>query len=383
MHTGFTTPESYKERILRARQRIRAVYAHRNREMPFIVNYMNYWMEGESPSLIPESYFDDPAVMTDFQIGKIVHHMEHFDDDYIPFLHPWFGTGVVPSALGCRIEFMKYGDPAIRGTAIDRPEQFRELKKPDPYRDGLMPRVLETIDYMKGHTDLPVSVTDTQGPLNIALSICGVEKLFSWMLLHPGLAHELMEFSTEVLIDWVRVQKKHAGQDSTSGAWPHGIYLPRGMGGIWLSDDDCTQLPADMYREFVVPYNSKVLQAFGGGTIHFCGTAEHQIENFLHTEGLTGINNFCMGNFSQVKKMQELFEDRIALMICDFAPMDIKSYFRELFLFLRNKGNILASYIAPEFALGKGQYELVSRNGNQIARTIYHTIQQHNKMQIK
>lgn len=39
-----------------------------------------------------------------------------------------------------------------------------------------------------------------------------------------------------------------------------------------------------------------------------------------------GINNFCMGNFEQVAKMQELFEDKIALMVCDFAPLDFDKY---------------------------------------------------------
>jgi len=355
------------------------VFEHRNEDIPFIINYMNYWLEGETPSLIPEQYFNDPAIMTDFQLRKMEVHMKDFEDDYIPFLHPWFGIGVVPSAMGCEIDFVKNKDPAIRRVAIEHPEQIRELKRPDPYKDGLMPKVLKAIDYMRKETDLPVSVTDTQGPLSIALSICGVENLFSWMLLQPERAHELMELCTEVLIEWIGVQKNHAGQNIESGAWPHGIYLPEGSGGVWLSDDDCTQLPSDMYKEFVVPYNSRVLRAFGGGTIHFCGTAEHQLQNFLHTDGLTGINNFCMGNFKQVKKMQELFEDRIAIMICDFAPLDTEGYFKELSTVLRKKGTILASFIAPEFALGNDGYKLVSRDGNQTSRTVFRSILKHLK----
>jgi uroporphyrinogen-III decarboxylase len=373
----YKTPARYKERIAFSKEKIKAVYEHRNSEMPFIVNYMNYWLEGENPSIIPANYFEDPAVMTDFQLRKIDYHMEHFSDDFIPFLHPWFGVGVVPSAMGCEIEFVINGDPAIRKAVISEPEQVKELEKPDPYSDGLMPRVLNAIDYMKDHTDLPVSVTDTQGPLNIALSICGVENLFTWMYMFPDTAHELMELSTDILIEWVRIQKQHAGQALDSGAWPHGIYLPEGSGGVWMSDDDCTQLPADLYREFVVPYNSRVLKAFGGGTIHFCGTADHQLENFMATDGLTGINNFCMGNFEQVKKMQELFEDRIALMVCDFAPRDIDGYFKDLFSVLRNKGNILANFVAPEFALDKGRYQLGSREGNVTSRIVYDQIQKY------
>ncbi len=373
----YKTPDKYAGRIQASAEKIRAVYEHRNKQMPFIVNYMNYWLDGENPSVVPEDYYENPTAMTDFQLRKINTHMEHFEDNYIPLLHPWFGIGVVPSAMGCEIEFPEKRDPAVRKAVISEPEQIGELRKPDPYKDGLMPKVLKTIDYMKEHTDLPVSVTDTQGPLNIALSVCGLENLFTWMLTRPDKAHELMELSTEILIDWVKVQKKHAGQEMESGAWPHAILLPEGFGGVWLSDDDCTQLPADLYAEFVVPYNSKVLKAFGGGTIHFCGTADHQLENFLNTEGLTGINNFCMGDFRQVSQMQELFEDRIAIMVCDFAPLDIDGYFKELFSYLRKKGNILASYIAPEFALKQGRYELISRDADETCRKIYDCIRDH------
>jgi hypothetical protein len=129
-----------------------------------------------------------------------------------------------------------------------------------------------------------------------------------------------------------------------------------------------------MYREFVVPYNSRVLRAFGGGTLHFCGRAEQQIENFLATEGLTGVNNFCMGDFRQIRKMQDLFEDRLAIMVCDFTPLHIERYYAELLSFLRPKGVILATYPAPELAMEDGKYKLVPRAGAQLAVEAARTI---------
>ena len=138
-----------------------------------------------------------------------------------------------------------------------------------------------------------------------------------------------MELCTETLIQWVKVQKQHAGAALESGAYPHGILIPPKFGGVWISDDDCTIISPQMYAEFVVPYNSRILKAFGGGTIHFCGNAEHQLENFLKIEGLTGINNFCMGNFKQISKMQELFRGKLALMVRDFSPLDFVAYYSE------------------------------------------------------
>jgi len=362
------------DRFERNRHDIRSAFEFRNESIPFIVNDVNYWLDGDDPDRIPVDYFQRPASMAEYQLRKIEHHLQVFDDAYIPFLHPWYGVGVVPTALGCQFRFPARGDPVLTSTVLKSPGDIGRVRKPDPHRDGLMPKVLETIDYMVENTPLPVCITDTQGPLNIALGLCGVENLYIWMCTEPEGAHRIMAFCTEVLIDWIKVQKEHARLETRRGAWPHGIWLPEGFGGVCLSDDDCTTLSPDLYAEFVVPYNSRVLREFGGGTIHFCGTAAHQIENFLRTDGLTGINNFCMGHFEQVRQMQEAFANRIALMICDFAPLDLDAYLRLLTTTVAAKGTIFAVFVPSEFALVNGTYAIMHRDAQQTASELYETL---------
>jgi len=357
------------DRIEQARQRIHDAYSHKDTgEMPVLVMDVNYWVSGESPQLIPDDYFTNPARMLEYQQAKIDRHLAMFQDDYIPVLWPWYGTVVVPSAIGSSVLFQRGMDPAVEGRLLLRPEEIRKLQPPNPLTDGLMPRVLETIRYFRRHSSLPVMFTDAQGPLNIALTLCGVENFFVWVREEPALAHQLMDYATEVLINWIRVQKQAAGQSENNGAFPHSILLPQGYGGVCISDDDCTVMSPRMYREFVVPYNSRVFKAFGGGTLHYCGSAKQQIDNFLATDGLTGINCFCMGDFKQILSMQQKFEDRLALMICDFTPLSIESYYRELLKDLRTKGTILATYPAAEFALEEGKYQIVSRDSAQLAQ---------------
>jgi uroporphyrinogen-III decarboxylase len=365
-------------RLEQARQRIHDAYCHKGTgELPVLVVDVNYWTSGESPQLIPDEYFTDPACMLEYQLAKIRRHQLVFQDDYIPMLMPWYGTVVVPSAIGSRVLFQDGMDPAVEGRVFERPEDIRKLHPPDPLKDGLMPRVLDTIRYFHEHSELPVMFTDAQGPLNIALTLCGVENLFVWAYEHPALVHELMDFATEVLISWIRLQKQYAGQPETSGAFPHAILLPEGFGGVCISDDDCGLMSPQMYREFVVPYNSRVFRAFGGGTLHFCGSAEHQLENFLATEGLTGVNNFCMGDFHQIRRMQQMFDNRLALMVCDFTPLHIESYYRELLSDLKTKGTILATYPSPELALEAGKYQVVSRDGASLAEDVARVIGAH------
>jgi uroporphyrinogen-III decarboxylase len=288
----------YADRIAASYVRIEDAYRHRdNGVVPFQVADVNYWLSGETPALIPDDYFTHCESMLQYQVQKIQRHMEAYDDDYIPFLFPWYGTGVIPSALGAKIVFQPKMDPAVQGTVVTSPEQVRRLSMPDPHQDGLMPRVLNTIRYFREHSELPISFTDPQGPLTTALSIVGPATLFVWLYEYPRAVHELMEFCTEAFIRWIKVQKQEIGPQRARCCFPHGIVLPEQFGKVWLCDDDCGAISPAQYRQFVVPYNARVFREFGGGTLHFCGSAEHQIANLAATEGLVGVNNFCMGNF--------------------------------------------------------------------------------------
>jgi uroporphyrinogen-III decarboxylase len=348
---------------------------------PVLVGDVNYWITGEDPALIPDDYFDDGAFasMQAFQERKIAAHLERYDDIYIPYLFPWYGTGVVPSALGCRILFQRGEEPAVEGPVLRDHRDIRRLVPPDPERDGLMPRVLRCIDHMRANSALPVSFTDAQGPLNIALNLVGVENLFLWMYDDPSLVHELMDFCATVFIDWVKLQKARAGAPLGGGAFPHTIALPQAVGGVWLSDDDCTILSPALYGEFVVPYNARIFREFGGGTLHYCGNAGHQLENFLATDGLVGVNMWCMGEFEQVFRAQATFAGRVTVMVCDYTPVEIDAYFRDLFASLRPAGTIVATYPSATNALryGAARTEALMRDVGEVGQAAWAAIGRH------
>lgn len=368
--------EKYKTRISESYQKIKEAYEYRDDGiLPFQVSDVNYWISGETPELNPDDYFTDCETMMQYQVKKIERHMERFDDDYIPFLFPWYGTGVLASGFGSEIAFQDKMDPAVKGTVVKTPEDVSRLSLPDPSKDGLMPKVLETIRYFCEHSGLPISFTDPQGPFTTALTLVGPSDFFIWLYEYPNHVHVLMDICTEAFIQWVKTQKREIGEERGRYCFPHGIILPKEFGTVWLCDDDCVAISPEHYREFVVPYNSRIFKEFGGGTLHFCGSAEYQLENFLHTDGLTGVNNFCMGNFRQIYRMQELFVNKLAVKVCDFTPLNIQKYYAELIGNLKKCGTILASFVSPELALNdKGKYENVSRNGEAVAKEAYEAI---------
>jgi hypothetical protein len=152
------------------------------------------------------------------------------------------------------------------------------------------------------------------------------------------------------------------------------VRLPEGFGGVWISDDDSVMIGSDHYREFVVPYNSRILRAFGGGCIHYCGTATQHIENYLKTEGLTAINNLNLDNIGEAAKMKEALSKRgVVYMACDFIPNERRmgSYYHGLIEALGDqRGLIIVPYVAPAVSLENGRYQESHRDQFELGKKV-------------
>ena len=156
---------------------------------------------------------------------------------------------------------------------------------------------------MKANSFLPVGITDFQGPLTTANQLMGYDKLIYLMHDDPDAMHELMDKVTETLIRWVKTQKDVIGEPLTECIGDQQVYTGENA-GVWFSDDDAVLMSAKTYREFVVPYNSRILEAFGGGCIHYCGNATHHADSFLATKGLKALNIYNLYNIPSVEKLQ-------------------------------------------------------------------------------
>ncbi|GAI57167.1 unnamed protein product, partial [marine sediment metagenome] len=94
----------------------------------------------------------------------------------------------------------------------------------------------------------------------------------------------------------------------------HGHALVRGIymrnGGTRISEDSATLISPRHIDKFVIPYDKKVLEVFGGGFVHFCGENDYLLESFLNLDEVRAINlgNPEMYNFDIT--MQKFIEYR-------------------------------------------------------------------------
>jgi 5-methyltetrahydrofolate--homocysteine methyltransferase len=347
-------------------------------EVPILINTPCYFAFGTLDK--PEDYFTNPASMVDYQANGYEKHLANVNDDYVPYFMPWFGTGVLASAFGCEIRLPNEpgDDPAVAAPCITSPSDAAHIQMPDPYQDGWMPRVLDTIDYALANGDLPVGLTDMQGPLDTLGQMCGQAQLYEWMYKEPKMVHELFDLVTEAFIAWVKVQKKHIGEPLDSSNGLQGAYSPGA--GVWESDDDLVLIDPGLYGEFVVPYLSRIFEAFGNGSVHFCGNGAPHIENLLSIKKMNVVNNSPLGDFDDFTKLWKSLSGRVTIQIQDATPVDVESYYPRLFAKVDDfRGIMLATFVIDNTGMDdQGGYIPVEwdpfHTANRIVSTIRETV---------
>ena len=159
----------------------------------------------------------------------------------------------------------------------------------------------------------------------------------------------------------MRVQKAHIGEPLDSSHGLQGVFSP-GV-GVWESADDLVLLDPGLYREFVAPYVTRILTAFGGGSVHFCGNGLHHIETLAAMPGLKVVNNSPLGNFAAFGTLKRRLSGRAVIEIQDGAPLDPEVYYPRLFNEVDDlSGLILAPFVIDNVAMDlSGGYVPVNR----------------------
>ena len=126
---------------------------------------------------------------------------------------------------------------------------------------------------------------DTQGPLDIAELLWGSE-MFYEMYDDPDFVHSVLRLITDTykkfLDKWYTLVPK---EKELSVHWSimH-------KGNIMIRLDSAMNLSVDFYNEFSKPYDSELLDYFGGGCMHFCGRGDHFVESMCEIDNMYGFN---------------------------------------------------------------------------------------------
>ena len=212
-------------------------------------------------------------------------------DDYPLQIRAFYGVGLFVSLFGVESEPVGDSFPWVRPVGLQELHRIVTHGVPE-LRGGLFQRALDTMafyrealaPYPRCCQAIHITQPDLQGPFEDAAHLWGSE-IFTAFYDCPGFLRDLLDVLAETYVAACR----RVAAESTQTARAGYIYLHFGLfkGGALLKDDSCVMLSPELYRAFVQPVNSKVLQALGGGGIHWCGRGDQWRPDVLDTPGLT------------------------------------------------------------------------------------------------
>jgi hypothetical protein len=222
------------------------------------------------------------------QLQTIVNHSP-WDDDFFPAIASGLRQVCIPSYFGCVEEEASASNrvgPIVR-TASDV-YSLPEL--------GFVPGtvggdILVKMRYFHRRVSgrIPVYMTDMQGPFSVAAQIWGVVPFMLALRDSPDAAHYLLQKCTDVICSYYRLMR-----EAVEGNWVpmhcHPLlWLPEEK-GVAISDDFLAIVSPRTTREFSRPYLEQIAAAFGGVTVHSCGSINHAVRELNQVEGLAGLN---------------------------------------------------------------------------------------------
>jgi MtaA/CmuA family methyltransferase len=179
------------------------------------------------------------------------------------------------------------------------PQTLRNLKIPDPEKDGRMPEKLRAIKKIREHFGDTVCVTGgLAAPFSSVGLLYGLTESMMLMYTDPGLLRDTMDFFVELQKTWGRAQ------------------FNAGAHAVWLGDCSAMSnlISADQFKEFVFEPCKKVVDDFNlaGGLTFLHNSEESPAHIEIATEfGASAIN---VGPGIDIGKAKETVRGKTCLM---------------------------------------------------------------------
>jgi uroporphyrinogen decarboxylase len=186
-------------------------------------------------------------------------------------------------------------------------DEVDRLVQPNPYKDGLMPFILNFYRRMEprvndaGHL---IKVVAARGPMTTASHIMGVTNFLLGIKVQPTKTHQLLRMTTKLVIDWLEAQA-NALKD---------------VEGILILDDIVGFVGPKDYQEFGHPYFTEVFGAFPNMIRLFHNDMNNPISFKYLRDWPVDVFNFSHN--IDISKARELVGSDICLM-GNVPPLDV------------------------------------------------------------
>lgn len=215
-------------------------------------------------------------------------------------VRPSYGIGLIPSLFGCELKFPPEGQDVLPSPLKLEWERILELN--ENFKNGILPdlrsglgqkcidaghRLEELLQaYPKLKKYLHLYAPDTQGPCDVAEAMTGSD-FYYYLYDEEDAIHELTDLITDTFIRYIKLWKEEFPYCTDDYSFDYGLIY---KGGILIREDSACNISASLYDEYFLDADRRILEAFNGGLLHFCGKGDHLVPSFSSIEALTAIN---------------------------------------------------------------------------------------------
>ena len=228
----------------------------------------------------------DPRIMLEDGLAAAQTH-RRTGDDRLPTLRVELGTGVVASAFGIEVLVKNDSLPCAAEAPARSLADILALPEPD-LASGILPRLLAFAEAMV--KELPdgyaLQLPDTQGVFNTAHLVRGNDILTDFYD-EPDLLGQLFARISGAM---ARIIPEIARRVSPA---PAGWFYD--WGALWrgtarISNCSMEMISPDFYRQHVRAHDVRLLDALGGGRVHYCGSHTDVLMDFARLPGISGLD---------------------------------------------------------------------------------------------
>jgi uroporphyrinogen decarboxylase len=245
-----------------------------------------------------QDFFKDAETQFYWQLQFAKFRIEHIPEDTfchapVVTVYPYFDNVVNASAFGAEIAWPQ-GETLQAIPTLHTVEDMQRMPIPDPGA-GLWGRVRDwsarmkelagqtriTFNGAEGRVEVGALGIGGEGPHMIAVDLAGPD-FYWWMLEYPEACRRFLERITTGMLQ----AERHCRAVD-----------PRPRGGYGIAEDSSQIMSEAMFREFVVPCDNRLYDAFGTGLadgrgMHMCGISTHLHRALVEDARISSFNVF-------------------------------------------------------------------------------------------
>lgn len=221
---------------------------------------------------------------------------------FVPGWWVEYGMTAEPSGFGCPMCFFDDNLPHMHPLTedLDNAEAiFKNLRLPDPKRDGMMPfilnqqRMYQPIMETEGEQ---VYMVCARGPFTVASHIFTVTQLLMFMMINPEAADSLLRKTTDCVKLWLEAQLENV----------------RTAKAIMVLDDVCGYFSPEDFQNMCMPYMKEIFSSFP------------ELHHYFHNDFTSnscyphltemGVDVFNFTHLQEIGESRKLAGDKVILM---------------------------------------------------------------------